>query len=128
MPPSRSIAVVLNAAAGTAIGKADVATELVDLFRAAGEHEVEIVRLREGEPPGDAARRVSGHASIVVAAGGDGTVGGVAAGVVDSPAALGVLPLGTLNHFARDLHIPFDLGAAVAIVCPAAPRRWTSPR
>jgi diacylglycerol kinase family enzyme len=41
---------------------------------------------------------------------------GVAAGLVDGPAALAVLPLGTLNHFARDLRIPPDLAEAVAVV------------
>jgi diacylglycerol kinase family enzyme len=116
MPPSGSIAVILNAAAGAAIGRANIAAELVDLFRAAGRHDVEIIAVQKGEPPADAARRVSARASTVVAAGGDGTVSSVVAGVVDSPAALGVLPLGTLNHFARDLQIPFDLAAAVAIV------------
>jgi YegS/Rv2252/BmrU family lipid kinase len=57
----------------------------------------------------DAAR---GPHKVVVAAGGDGTVSSVAAAVVDSDKILGVLPLGTLNHFARDLRIPFDLEAA----------------
>ena len=66
--------------------------------------------------PEEAAREASARASIVVAAGGDGTVSGVAAGIVGSQAALGVLPLGTLNHFAKDLHIPLDLPEAVAVV------------
>jgi YegS/Rv2252/BmrU family lipid kinase len=57
----------------------------------------------------DAAR---GPHKVIVAAGGDGTVSSVAAAVVDSDKILGVLPLGTLNHFARDLRIPFDLEAA----------------
>src|SRR5829696_69924 len=58
----------------------------------------------------DAAR---GPHKIIVAAGGDGTVNSVASAVVDSDKILGVLPLGTLNHFARDLGIPSDLEAAV---------------
>ena len=57
----------------------------------------------------DAAR---GPYKVIVAAGGDGTVNTVAAAVVDSDKILGVLPLGTLNHFARDLQIPFDLETA----------------
>jgi YegS/Rv2252/BmrU family lipid kinase len=55
--------------------------------------------------------------SCVVAGGGDGTVNTVAARLVDHPhARLGVLPLGTLNHFARDLGIPLDLDAAVRVI------------
>lgn len=57
----------------------------------------------------DAAR---GSYKVIVAAGGDGTVNTVAAAVVDTDKTLGVLPLGTLNHFARDLRIPTDLQAA----------------
>jgi diacylglycerol kinase family enzyme len=51
-----------------------------------------------------------------VAAGGDGTVNLVASAVVDTDKVLGVLPLGTLNHFARDLRIPFDLEAAAQTI------------
>src|SRR5688572_6603570 len=39
----------------------------------------------------------------VVAAGGDGTISSVAAGLAGTPMPLAVLPFGTLNHFARDL-------------------------
>jgi diacylglycerol kinase family enzyme len=44
------------------------------------------------------------------------TVNGVAAGICGSPAALGVIPLGTLNHFARDLGLPTGLDAAIAAI------------
>jgi diacylglycerol kinase family enzyme len=36
--------------------------------------------------------------------------------VIGTSAALGILPIGTLNHFARDLHIPFDLERSVATI------------
>jgi diacylglycerol kinase family enzyme len=54
---------------------------------------------------------------VIVAAGGDGTVSGVAVELADTGVQLGVLPLGTLNHFARDLGIPLELDAAVGVVC-----------
>ena len=61
----------------------------------------------------DAAR---GPHKVIVAAGGDGTVSSVASAIVDSDKVLGVLPVGTLNHFARDLRIPSDLEAAAQII------------
>lgn len=56
-----------------------------------------------------------GH-ETVVAAGGDGTVSAVASALVGTPAALGVLPLGTLNHFAKDLRIPMSVAAAARVI------------
>ena len=117
MPAAASIAVILNTSSGTVLGRVAMAAEIVNLFRAAGRDNVEIVALRDGGDPVGAARDAGTRASVVVAAGGDGTVSSVATGIFQSQAALGVLPLGTLNHFARDLRIPFDLAEAVAIVC-----------
>jgi len=114
------VTVFLNASAGTASSQPHLAGELEALFRAAGCHAI-IKVLREGEDVNRVARDASAHASIVVAGGGDGTVSGVAGGLVGSRAALGVLPLGTLNHFAKDLDIPLNLREAVAVI--AAGRR-----
>jgi diacylglycerol kinase family enzyme len=52
--------------------------------------------------------------TTLVAAGGDGTVSAVASRLRGTGVALAVLPVGTLNHFARDLGIPSDLDEAVA--------------
>lgn len=57
--------------------------------------------------------KVSGPASIIVAGGGDGTVGSVAAELIGTDKIFGVLPLGTLNHFSKDLGIPQDVEGAV---------------
>jgi YegS/Rv2252/BmrU family lipid kinase len=61
----------------------------------------------------DAAR---GPYKIVVAAGGDGTISSVTSAIIDTDKILGVLPLGTLNHFAQDLGIPLDLEAAAQTI------------
>jgi diacylglycerol kinase family enzyme len=52
----------------------------------------------------------------IIVGGGDGTVGSVAGLVAGTGIALGILPLGTLNHFARDLHIPQDVESVAALV------------
>ena len=53
---------------------------------------------------------------LVVAAGGDGTVGAVADHVADSAHAMGVLPLGTSNDFARSLGLPMAPERAARIL------------
>lgn len=65
-----------------------------------------------------ATRAIESGCTSVVAAGGDGTVSTVAAVAAahstgQRRVALGVIPLGTLNHFARDVGIPGDVEAAI---------------
>lgn len=54
--------------------------------------------------------------TTVVAGGGDGTVNAVASVLAGSAARFGVLPMGTLNHFAKDMGIPLTLDEAVATI------------
>lgn len=53
---------------------------------------------------------------VIVAGGGDGTVSAVASAVVGTQSSLGVLPLGTLNHFAKDMKLPFEIADAVRVI------------
>ena len=55
-------------------------------------------------------------AKTIIACGGDGTLSAVGGALAGTRTALGILPLGTLNHLARDLGISFDLGEAAAII------------
>jgi YegS/Rv2252/BmrU family lipid kinase len=55
-------------------------------------------------------------ADRIVVGGGDGTLSTAAGVIAGTGAALGVLPLGTANDFARTLGIPGDLGRAAAVI------------
>lgn len=55
-------------------------------------------------------------AEVVLAAGGDGTVGAVADQIASSGSVLGILPLGTSNDFARSLGIPMRVEEAVRLL------------
>jgi diacylglycerol kinase family enzyme len=65
---------------------------------------------------GDVSREAAREADVLVMGGGDGTISAGAAAVAGTDTALGVLPLGTLNHFAKDLSIPLALDEAVAVI------------
>jgi diacylglycerol kinase family enzyme len=72
---------------------------------------------------GQAGAAREGGFDAVVAAGGDGTIGTVAGALQGTEVPLGVLALGTRNHFARDLGLPSDLAGAVRVLKEARPRR-----
>jgi YegS/Rv2252/BmrU family lipid kinase len=112
----RSVEVIINARSGTS-SKEEVRERLAELFQQNG-IEARISLVRNGESLAELARRaVHSDAATVVAGGGDGTINAVASALIDSEKTLGVLPLGTLNHFAKDLKIPLDLeGAARTII------------
>jgi diacylglycerol kinase family enzyme len=62
---------------------------------------------------GEVKSAVAEGARLVVAVGGDGTIGAAAEGVVETDAALAVVPCGAANLFARALGIPFGFEAAL---------------
>jgi YegS/Rv2252/BmrU family lipid kinase len=105
--------VVMNRSAG---GPDDPQTRIVELFRAQGE-EPRVLQPDNGRDIAAVARDAAQSSErIVVAAGGDGTISAVAGALAGSDKILGVLPVGTLNHFAKDLGIPLDLEAAVRTI------------
>lgn len=69
-----------------------------------------------------AAERAAADGDVLVAAGGDGTVSTVAAVAVRTGVTFGVVPLGTRNHFARDVGIPLDLEPAVRVIAAGVTR------
>jgi diacylglycerol kinase family enzyme len=109
------IAVVLNGSSGQGTA-AKVADRLREIFAAAG-REARITPARPGSEINAAMRRaVDDGCDTLVAGGGDGTINCGASAVVGREIPLGVLPLGTLNHFAKDLGIPLELEEAVKVV------------
>ena len=109
------IVVILNTKAGIK-GIDDRSEHLAELFKAAGAPAQIVPLVSPADAPAAARSAVDQGADVVVAAGGDGTVNSVAAALVRSNKPLGVIPLGTLNHFARDAGIPLDLERAVRTV------------
>ena len=80
-----------------------------------------------------AAEAVTDGFDLVVAAGGDGTVNEVLNGIGDAPdgftrARLGVLPLGTVNVFARELKIPASVEHAWEVVLHGCETKIDLPR
>lgn len=86
------------------------------------------ISLHYGTSTGDAARLAreasEAGAELVIAAGGDGTINEVVNGLVEAGggAALGVVPLGTANDFARGLGLPRELAAALRLAVEGRPR------
>jgi diacylglycerol kinase family enzyme len=111
------ITVLLNPAAGTALDAGP--TRLAALFEAAGAA-VRFITLGAGvDTAAEVRAAIAGGAEAIVAGGGDGTVSSVASMLVGSTTPFGVLPLGTLNHFAKDLGIPLDPALAVGTIVAA---------
>jgi diacylglycerol kinase family enzyme len=109
--------VILNPFAGTnTTAPADLQQRLAELLQAEGISPLLSVARSATEVSTLASRAVRSGSRLVVAGGGDGTINTVASALVGTEVALGVLPLGTLNHFAKDLGIPLDLDGAVQTI------------
>lgn len=112
---ARTLPVIVNSSSGKGCRPEDIEA-LEKTFRDAGA-EATIYPARDGAEMLSIAKRVvdEGH-PVVVAGGGDGTVSAVASMVAGSQSALGVLPLGTLNHFAKDLGISLTPDEAAQVI------------
>ena len=109
------VPVILNRSSGSGEDP-DTSERVREAFRSAGA-EAEVHLASSGEEVLDLARRASSGASdVVVAGGGDGTVSSVASVLSGGEKALGVLPLGTFNHFAKDLKIPSETEKAASTI------------
>ncbi len=111
------IIIIINKKSGGEIAKdaADPAEGLVEKFKQhniqAEVHQIEKVNIKKLIQSS-----IEAGIDAVVAAGGDGTISGVAALLAGKKLPLGILPFGTLNHFAKDLLIPLTTDEAIKII------------
>lgn len=106
--------VIINLASGSAQEEARL--KVTEVFEAEG-MAVDVSLAERGKNVAELAdAAVRGKWTTIVAGGGDGTINSVASKIIDTEKVLGILPLGTLNHFARDLGIPTDLEEAVRTI------------
>jgi diacylglycerol kinase family enzyme len=116
--------VLINAGAGTAVSRGDAALreEVAALCGELGlSAEVKTVPSAELERE-LALAAGQAQTELVIVGGGDGTIRTGAGVLAGSGKAMGVLPLGTLNHFARDLGMPSPLAEALAAIAHGAVR------
>ncbi|HEX2913304.1 MAG TPA: diacylglycerol kinase family protein [Chloroflexia bacterium] len=111
---------VVNPKAGTGMN----GNSLIKLLEAADEIPgLEIHLIKKGENIIELVQKaVKQGVTVVGAAGGDGTINAVATALVGQNVPLVVIPFGTLNHFARDIDIPKEPVAALALFDSASSR------
>jgi diacylglycerol kinase (ATP) len=112
LPPQPRVLILFNPFAGQAYNLKQSLESAADIWR---KHNW-LVEVRPTKAPGDATLQARDAATvgfdIVVAAGGDGTVNEVMNGLVGTRTALAVLPIGTVNIWARELGLSMDLRRA----------------
>lgn len=106
------VEVLLNDRAGLNSTQAADVRQALDAAGVTGE----ILSVPGDQIPQAVKDAVARGVDAVVAGGGDGTVSAVAHALAGGQTPLGVLPLGTLNHFAKDNSIPLDLAEAVRVL------------
>jgi len=115
----KTLQVIVNKNGGAAAKMGDALIgELEKVFTEAGAT-AEVTAL-DGKQIPDAIK-TGARSGRVTVAGGDGTAAGAAQILAGSDTELALLPLGTLNHLARDLGIPTDLGEAAKVAVNGQP-------
>jgi diacylglycerol kinase family enzyme len=106
----KTICVVYNASSGSGNSKATIEEAFAGLS-------VKLLLVSIGDDLDTRLHKaIKDGAEVLVAAGGDGTVNAVAQIAFKAYRTLGVLPVGTLNHFAKDLGLPLDVRKAAQVM------------
>jgi diacylglycerol kinase (ATP) len=69
--------------------------------------------------------KLVGPTSLIIVAGGDGTIGWVVRKLVDTKHPLGILSMGTFNNFAKSLHLPTTVDGAIRVIKTGKPHPIT---
>ncbi|WBL19736.1 diacylglycerol/lipid kinase family protein [Citricoccus sp. NR2] len=114
LDPAQKVALILNPVKPHA---AETRHQVEVTARVAGMPPVMVYETTETDPgTAMAEQALADGATVVLAAGGDGTVRRVAEVLAGTDASLGILPLGTGNLLARNLHLPIaDMEQCIAI-------------
>jgi diacylglycerol kinase family enzyme len=114
--PGARIVVVRNPRSGSALDRATL-QQALNTARVSAD----IADIPNGQAFEGWIDHLAGRYAVIAAAGGDGTVSSVAARLARAGKTLAVIPMGTMNHFARDAGIPTGLDAAVALLRTGRP-------
>ena len=110
-----AVRILINAKGGSASADPDLRTHIQAALESAG-LDGEVRLLQAAEISSQCRAAADAREDMVIVGGGDGTISLAAAELAGSDTALAVLPLGTLNHFARDLGLKLDLPAAAQAI------------
>jgi YegS/Rv2252/BmrU family lipid kinase len=114
--------VLLNRGGGAVAADSAIGDRVAEALKGAGiDAEIELIKGGDYEVR---CRAIAERGDpLLIVGGGDGTVGAAASALVGTATRLGILPLGTLNHFSRDLGLPTDLAEAVKVIAAGNERR-----
>jgi diacylglycerol kinase (ATP) len=117
--------VIFNPNAGSKVRvplTATSAESLHEKFAAAGAEARIVATESEEHAVTEVRGLIAAGERLIVAAGGDGTIGLVAGELLGSDVALGVIPLGSVMNIPRALGVPLDVEGAVRLLAAPSPR------
>lgn len=116
-----AVEVIINAGAGSVSG--DETRRQLDILFKESSISASIRLGADGEETANLIKQAAaGESKILIVGGGDGTVSGAASEAVKADKILGILPLGTLNNFSKDLGLPQELAEAVRMIAAGRTR------